>query len=165
MTAGLLALALAALADQPASAWVNSKFGIGLNWNWQSGGNNFLWGFFRNGQPPGPNCDPCCGPGGCGPGGFAPGGPGCMPPGMYPSGGHFPGFIPAGNIYGPQDFQFFGKQPNAQPNSPDATTQGPNNLYRTSSYSGYYPYYHYYYPANGNTYGNPYYSVGVNVGR
>jgi hypothetical protein len=52
--AGLLAITLIALSQQNASAWVNSKFGIGLNWSRQSGGNNFLWGAFHNGQPPGP---------------------------------------------------------------------------------------------------------------
>lgn len=168
MTAGILALSLCALAEQNASAWVNHKFGIGLNWNWQSGGNNFLWGLFRNGQPPGPGCDA----GGC-PGGF--GGPGCLPGafpgGGYPGagGGHFPGFVPPGNIYGPQDFQYFGKQQQQQQPGTAATSQADqgaaqgvsNQLYRTSSYSsygyGYYPYANYYY---GNYY-NPY-SYGAN---
>jgi hypothetical protein len=53
--AGLLAISLIAMSQQNASAWVNSKFGIGLNWSRQSGGNNFLWGAFHNGQPPGPD--------------------------------------------------------------------------------------------------------------
>src|SRR6516162_1554493 len=90
---GALALSIGLLSEQHASAWVNAKFGVGLNWNWQSGGNNFLWGFFRNGQPPGPDC--------CYPRGGYPG---------YPGGGHgpaFPGFTP----YGPNDFQYFGQQP------------------------------------------------------
>jgi hypothetical protein len=52
--AGLIAIGAMALAQQQASAWVNSKFGIGLNWERQAGGNNFLWGAYRNGQPPGP---------------------------------------------------------------------------------------------------------------
>src|SRR5436190_14703955 len=110
LTAGILALTLTAMAEQEASAWVNNKFGIGLNWNWQSGGNNFLWGLFRNGQPPGPGCDAPCGPGFGGPGfggpGFGPGfGGGACPGGMCPGGygqGSFP-FPPAGAIYGPQD--------------------------------------------------------------
>ncbi len=51
---GLLALGVLAISHQQASAWVNSRFGIGLNWDRQSGGNNFLWGAYRNGQPPGP---------------------------------------------------------------------------------------------------------------
>src|ERR1700733_15402532 len=58
------ALALLALfsAQQQASAWLNFKFGAGINWAWQSGGNNTLWGLFRNGQPPGfgPQYDPSC---------------------------------------------------------------------------------------------------------
>jgi hypothetical protein len=51
--AGLLALGAMSLTAQPASAWINSKFGVGLNWDWQSGGNNLLWGVWRGGQPPG----------------------------------------------------------------------------------------------------------------
>lgn len=39
--------------SQEANAWINFKFGVGLNWNWQSGGNNLLWGAFQNGQPGG----------------------------------------------------------------------------------------------------------------
>jgi hypothetical protein len=52
--AGLFAIGLIAMSQQTASAWVNHKFSIGLNWHRQSGGNNFLWGAFQNGQPPGP---------------------------------------------------------------------------------------------------------------
>jgi hypothetical protein len=52
--AGLVALSVMAISQQQASAWVNSKFGVGLNWDVQSGGNQFLWGAWRNGQPPGP---------------------------------------------------------------------------------------------------------------
>src|ERR1700692_2932040 len=61
---GSCALLLALSLQQQASAWLNFKFGAGINWNWQSGGNNTLWGLFRNGQPPGygNNCDPSCSP-------------------------------------------------------------------------------------------------------
>ena len=52
--AGLCAIAVTAMVQQPASAWINSRFGVGLNWDFQSGGNNFGWGAWRNGQPPGP---------------------------------------------------------------------------------------------------------------
>jgi hypothetical protein len=52
--AGLVAVGMMAIGQQHASAWVNSKFGVGLNWDVQSGGNNLLWGLWRNGQPPGP---------------------------------------------------------------------------------------------------------------
>jgi hypothetical protein len=51
---GALAVAVAALAQEEASAWTNCKFGIGLNWEHSSGGNNLLWGVFRNGQVPPP---------------------------------------------------------------------------------------------------------------
>jgi len=54
LAAGLLAICAIALSQQQASAWVNARFGIGLNWGYQSGGNNFLWGAYKNGQPPGP---------------------------------------------------------------------------------------------------------------
>ena len=52
--AGLFAIALIALSQQQASAWVNQRFSVGLSWSRQSGGNNFGWGAYRNGQPPGP---------------------------------------------------------------------------------------------------------------
>lgn len=95
-----LALGVALASEQTASAWVNFKFGAGVNWNWQSGGNNFLWGAFRNGQPPGPDCGP---------------GYGYHPPG----GPTFPGPVPP---YGPQDFQYFGNRTNpAQPPMPQGT--------------------------------------------
>jgi len=171
---GLLAVCLA-MSERPASAWVNSKFGIGLNWNWQSGGNNFLWGLFRNGQPPGPGCDGPCGPGfggaGFGGPGYGPGCPGGACPGGMGGGGFFPGLPPAGAIYGPQDFQFFGRQPSAQPNN-TAEVQQNQQYAQPTSYraTAYYPYQNYpyqavnYYPANGNNYWNPY-SFGFNVGR
>jgi hypothetical protein len=50
--AAIASLAVVVSSSSPASAWVNSKFGIGLNWERQSGNNNFLWGMFRNGQVP-----------------------------------------------------------------------------------------------------------------
>ncbi len=52
--AGVLAVCAMAISQQQASAWVNSRFSVGLNWGLQSGGNNFLWGAWKNGQPPGP---------------------------------------------------------------------------------------------------------------
>lgn len=50
---GILALTFAVVGEQKASAWTNFKFGVGLNWNWQSGGNNLLWGAARGSQVPG----------------------------------------------------------------------------------------------------------------
>jgi hypothetical protein len=63
LTVGVLALIAAAFSHQEASAWINCKFGIGFNYGWQSGGNNFLWGAFRNGQPGAPDweCHHQCG--------------------------------------------------------------------------------------------------------
>jgi hypothetical protein len=53
-TAGLLALGVLCLSQQQASAWVNAKFGVGLNIAWQSGGNCFGWGLVHGDQPPEP---------------------------------------------------------------------------------------------------------------
>jgi hypothetical protein len=54
LLAGMLAICLIAASQQQASAWHNVQFGIGLNWCHQSGGNNFMWGMIKGGQPPGP---------------------------------------------------------------------------------------------------------------
>jgi hypothetical protein len=50
---GVLALTAAGVFHQQASAWCKAGFSVGLNWGWQSGGNNLLWGVWRNGQPGG----------------------------------------------------------------------------------------------------------------
>ena len=93
---GALAVALAVCSHQEASAWVNAKFGVGLNWAYQSGGNNLLWGVYRNGQPPA-----CCDGPGCGPGFYGPGyGPGFYGPG-YGAAGGYPGYPYAGTNMGP----------------------------------------------------------------
>lgn len=52
--ASLLALGVLSVSQQQASAWVNTKFGVGLNLGWQSGGNCLLWGAARGSQPPAP---------------------------------------------------------------------------------------------------------------
>ena len=74
---GALAMALAVLSTQQAPAWINVKFNAGLNYGYQAGGNNLLWGAFRNGQPPGP--DGCSGFPQSGPGFYPQSGPGCYP--------------------------------------------------------------------------------------
>jgi hypothetical protein len=51
---GLLATFAVLATERPAQAWVNSKFSVGLNWQYQAGGNNLLWGLYRSGQVPGP---------------------------------------------------------------------------------------------------------------
>lgn len=48
---GAFALTLTLAQTQEVSAWINHRFSIGLNWEWQSGNNNLLWGAFRNGNP------------------------------------------------------------------------------------------------------------------
>ncbi len=91
--AALLAVSAIALSQQEASAWINSRIGIGMNWDWQSGGNSLLWGAWRDGQPGGeafgtPRCPrPAAGPshgfpqptGAPAPAGFHP-----VPPGFGP---------------------------------------------------------------------------------
>src|SRR5687767_14722387 len=46
----LLTALVFAATERPAQAWVNSRFSIGLNWSFQSGGNSAFWGLWRNGQ-------------------------------------------------------------------------------------------------------------------
>src|SRR5437763_1735249 len=50
---GALALGLAAVSGQEASAWIKCNFSVGLNWSWESGNNSFLWGLWTSGQAPG----------------------------------------------------------------------------------------------------------------
>lgn len=143
---GLMALAVAALSHEQAGAWINFKFGVGLNWNWQSGGNNTLWGLFRNGQPPGGGApyDPSICPntgcfntgnsgGGCGNpyGGYGGYGTGMNQPGFCPQQvpqqqpcstqpcPSFPGFHPYQN----NEFQYFGGQPATPSNAADPSRQ------------------------------------------
>jgi len=49
----ILGLLMTCACQQQASAWVNSKFGVGMNWSWQSGGNSLGWGLIKDGQPGG----------------------------------------------------------------------------------------------------------------
>src|SRR5262249_55436505 len=136
--AGALALTAVVAAAPEAPAWINFKFGAGVNWSWQSGGNNFLWGLFRNGQPPGPD---------------GPHGPG------YP--GRLPGKSPN---YGPQEFQYFGGQPGGAgygmqyPTAPEAappsqTPGAPVALYHPATWHGQHAY------QMASWYGNPAYQA------
>ena len=54
ITAGALALCLALASQQPAQAWVSSKFSVGLTWDISCGNNSFGWGLFQSGQVPTP---------------------------------------------------------------------------------------------------------------
>jgi hypothetical protein len=153
VVAGLFAISVLAISEQQASAWINSRFGVGLNWDWQSGGNNFLWGAWRNGQPPGPEAfnsgayqaryqGPVPGLYGQGPQGYAPpmaqpymGSPAFMPPAPQA----FPG--PQGFAPMPQGFFDAGsmEQPFAAPyGSPYQFANYPRPAY-------YYPQSYYYY--------------------
>ena len=110
--AALTALSVMAISQQQASAWVNSKFGVGLNWDVQSGGNQLLWGAWRNGQPPGPEA-------------FGAGG---VPfPQRYPAPMPSMGAVPQG--YAPQGYapmpQGFGAQSFGPQGSFDATMVEP----------------------------------------
>ena len=53
LATGLLAIALIAMSQQQASAWINARLGVGVNLGWQSGGNCFFWGVWHNGEHPG----------------------------------------------------------------------------------------------------------------
>lgn len=142
---GLLALGAALASQQEAAAWVNFKFSAGINWQLQSGNNNFLWGVFRNGQVPG-----------------AEGYPGGMPyhggPGPHGYGSQFPYFGQAAPV--PTAPAAAAPTGTAATSTPAQQTywQGGNpfhtvgynpsyNPYTPASYPGYYypNYYGYYY--------------------
>jgi hypothetical protein len=89
LTLGVLALGLILGSQEKASAWVNFKFGAGVNGNWQSGNNCFLWGLWRGAEVPGPEYFGCAGgcPTGCPSGYPSPymgGGPDCYAGNGYP---------------------------------------------------------------------------------
>ncbi len=98
----VFAIGMLATTQQEASAWVKTKFGVGLNWDYQSGGNTFLWGLWRNGQPGGPEVfgphahphfgvSPYFGvPQGFAPGAFQPAMQGFPPQGFMPQGPMLP---------------------------------------------------------------------------
>lgn len=54
--AGMMSACLMAVTQHPASAFVNSRIGVGLNWDCNCGGSSALWGAWRNGpqtaEPP-----------------------------------------------------------------------------------------------------------------
>src|SRR5262245_22685467 len=145
LVVGVVALGVVLATQQQAPAWINFKMGVGLNWHWQSGGNNILWGVFHDGQPPGPDYN-----------GGHPYHNGGHP---YPNGGH--------------DNRFFFAQGGAIPTAPQTqATPSPVNPaagYYPATYSGqnvyqpvsYYPpsnYAYPYYPAYWQGYGYaPYY--------
>jgi hypothetical protein len=148
LSMGLLTLCALAASQQQAHAWVNAKFSVGLNWQLQSANNNWLWGFWKNGQVPGPEAfgQPAGGPGFYGPGGMGQPGTGS---------GQFPYFggVPQANPPMPQA-SFQETPPPAlfnQPQRQTALNYGmPNyyNPYQTVSYQNgyYYPNYYGAYP-------------------
>ena len=50
----LASVCLLAVCAQPALAWKNVRFSMGLNYQYQSGNNDFMWGLWHNGQVPPP---------------------------------------------------------------------------------------------------------------
>jgi hypothetical protein len=50
---GALALSIAAVSGQQASAWYKVGFSAGVNFTWESGNNSYLWGAWRSGNIPG----------------------------------------------------------------------------------------------------------------
>ena len=134
LSIGLLTVCALAISEHQASAWVNAKFSIGLNWHLQSANNNLFWGVFKNGQVPGPEAFGASAPypGGIGPAPYMP------PAGAFPfCGNGQPGYQTAP----PPQQQAYYPMPKMY------------NPYQTVSYqpSNYY-YPNYYYPTF-----NPYY--------
>jgi len=163
----MLTVCALAISERPASAWVNSKFSVGLNWHYQSANTSVLWGLWRSGQIPGPEA-------------FGPaGGPFASP--NYPQPTQpFP-YMGASNS-GPQGGPYAPQMaPQAAPqavpqgvtyNSAPPVQNGYYNPYQTVSYQpasyGYYPYQPTYYPTYGYSnygysnygYQTPYYWYG-----
>ena len=147
LSIGLLTVCALAISERPAHAWVNAKFSIGLNWHMQSGNNNLFWGFFKNGQVPGPEA-------------FGGGNPYNVPFGTNPPGGTFP---------------FFGSAPQSYPQGvPTQTAPPPQTALQQQAYHGmlqnwsYNPYQtvsyqpsSYYYPNYYNPIYNQYYGYQV----
>lgn len=148
LLSGLLAVGALVASQQTAQAWFQWKFSAGVNMQWQSANNNWLWGALRDGNP---TCDN--GPG------YNNGHPGY--PGAYPGPG-----------YG-HDFPFFGTAPvapgvapGAAPAAPTSTPAQQTNWYGGNPYStvGYNPYAYPnpYYPAS---YGHHHYAPSYWYGR
>jgi hypothetical protein len=139
LSIGLLTLCALAVTERQADAWINSKFSIGLNWHLQSANNNWLWGFWKNGQVPGPEA---FGPGGAAPypHGVGPG-PQMTPAGSFPYFGGYPQTAAPGTVAGYP-------APNAQDWQLYQAMQHGYNPYQTVSYQPNAMYYPNYYNPN-----------------
>ncbi len=156
LIAAALAVGVAALSLQPASAWIKFNFSAGINWTWESGNNSFLWGLWTSGQAPGWPTDVGCLPG-CGPSPYAAGFGGL--PGWY---GDTHGMAP---YYGAGDHGSGYVAPQPTPANPpadkgkdagngQASSWYGNSAYQPASYhqapsyyqapAAYYPSYNYY---------------------
>jgi hypothetical protein len=162
LSVGLLAVCALVLSEHQARAWVNSKFSIGLNFHQQSANTSYLWGFWRNGQIPGPEA---FGPGGGVMPGYGPGAPvggpfpllGGVPQaplgGQFPMMGGVPQMAPPQGTFNQGAFQQNAFMYNMPQGYPMAYPQGsfqpmyPQNLpFQTVNYqsNGYfYPVYYY----------------------
>jgi hypothetical protein len=157
LAASVLALALVAGSQQPASAWCNFKFGVGLNMEFSSGNNNCFWGMFKSGQvPDGSGYSPFVGGS---PFGYA--------------GGPFGGYNSPSPYYASPDPGFTAPAPTPLPAHPGPASQ--TGAYASYYYpqtapanynqpANYYQYANYSYPANyyPMSYAYPYY--GYNYG-
>jgi hypothetical protein len=141
LSMGLLTVCALAISEHQAQAWVNAKFSVGLNWHLQSANNNWLWGFWKNGQVPGPEAFH---------GGM--GGYGAVPFGGNPPAGTFPFFGNAPQNMPQQGFPTQTAPPPLQTTQQQAYYGNYYNPYHTVSYQsgGYYP--NYYYPTVYNSY-------------
>jgi hypothetical protein len=149
IAAGLLAIGCLAASEQQASAWLNSKFSVGLNWDLQSANNSVLWGMWRNGQIPAPGPDA---------GMYGPPQSQRFPAPPYPPYGYMPhGYAPQGyppQAYMPPAYSPPARTPSfqggaAEPNYNQAqyAVQGYDSLYHFANYPRpvyYYPMTYYY---------------------
>jgi hypothetical protein len=135
LAASALALTVLAGSQQPASAWCNVKFGIGLNFECQTGNNCLLWGVYRNGQVPDGY-------------GFMPPPPALVP---GPSDFHAPAPTPVHSSIMPQYYP----APYTAPTSVASTPSYPTNAPASYTYpASYYPSYPAtYYPMSYSYYG------------
>ena len=122
LTLGVLALGLILGSQQQASAWCNFKFGAGVNWNYQSGNNCFLWGLCRSGEIPGPEFFGSCCPSGC-PSPYMNygGGPDCFAGNGGP-GPAYAGMQNYGQNYGAPGAAAYANGPQQYPQTPAAAT-------------------------------------------
>jgi hypothetical protein len=115
---GVLAVTAVMLSQQQASAWINTRFSIGFNWQWQSGNNSWFWGTFVNGQTPGFD--------------FGPG----FEPDVMPNGHHHGYYLSQNGIAEPSHHAYSYTQPTYQTVSYPGYYSMPTYYYPVSGYYG-----------------------------